>query len=117
MTKRSEAVIVRPHRYISRRSSSWIQIQLLTHSLTHRYYIHVLVFFSVDHAIKESHNAIFMNMGQVCTAGSRTFVQDEIYDEFVKRAVQLAKERPIGNPWESSNDSGPQVTMGYNRAL
>ena len=65
--------------------------------------------------MKESHNALFMNMGQVCTAGSRTFVQDEIYDEFVKRAVELAKQRPIGNPWDESNDSGPQV--GHNSFL
>ena len=72
------------------------------------------IYISVEYAVKESHTALFMNMGQVCTAGSRTFVQDEIYDEFVKRAVELAKQRPIGSPWEPSNDSGPQVcTLVY----
>ena len=72
----------------------------------------------LDHAVKESHNALFMNMGQVCTAGSRTFVQDEIYDEFVKRAVELAKQRPIGNPWDESNDSGPQIdSTQYDKIL
>ena len=30
--------------------------------------------------------ALFFNMGQCCTAGSRTFVHEDIYDEFVKKA-------------------------------
>ena len=29
--------------------------------------------------------ALFFNMGQCCTAGSRTFVHEDIYDEFVKK--------------------------------
>ena len=29
--------------------------------------------------------ALFFNMGQCCTAGSRTYVHEDIYDEFVKK--------------------------------
>lgn len=36
-------------------------------------------------AVEDAHQAIFFNQGQVCCAGSRTFVQDSIYDEFVER--------------------------------
>ena len=35
--------------------------------------------------------ALFFNMGQCCTAGSRTFVHEDIYDEFVKKACPLPK--------------------------
>ena len=56
-----------------------------------------------------AHRAIFGNMGQVCCAGSRTFVQEDIYDEFVKRSIEKAKKRVIGNPFDKNTESGPQV--------
>ena len=33
--------------------------------------------------------ALFFNMGQCCTAGSRTYVHQDIYDEFVKKVSSL----------------------------
>ena len=50
-------------------------------------------------------------MGQVCTAGSRLFVHADIYDEFLKKAVARAKRRTVGNPFDSSIESGPQVLL------
>jgi acyl-CoA reductase-like NAD-dependent aldehyde dehydrogenase len=63
----------------------------------------------LDHAVETSHFALFANMGQCCTAGSRCFVQDEIYDEFVKRSVERAKKRTVGDPFNEDNENGPQV--------
>ncbi|XP_033634070.1 retinal dehydrogenase 2-like [Asterias rubens] len=63
----------------------------------------------LDAAVEESHEAIFFNMGECCSAGSRTFVQEEIYDEFVKRSVERAKRRVVGNPFDSKTESGPQI--------
>ena len=37
----------------------------------------------MDRAIEGSHYALFFNQGQSCCAGSRTFVEDSVYDEFV----------------------------------
>ena len=68
-------------------------------------------FASVEHAVVESHQAIFSNMGQCCVAGSRTFVQEEIYDEFVKRTVEKAQKRVVGDPYDMKTESGPQVTL------
>ncbi|CAH1787709.1 unnamed protein product [Owenia fusiformis] len=48
-------------------------------------------------------------MGQVCCAGSRTYVQEGIYDEFVKKSVDRAKSRKIGNPFDLDTESGPQI--------
>ena len=48
-------------------------------------------------------------MGQCCVAGSRTFVQEDIYDEFVKRSIERAKKRVVGDPLQMATDSGPQV--------
>jgi acyl-CoA reductase-like NAD-dependent aldehyde dehydrogenase len=60
-------------------------------------------------AVESSHHALFFNMGQCCLAGSRTFVQEEIYDEFVQKSVERAKARVVGNPWEAGVESGPQI--------
>lgn len=60
-------------------------------------------------AVSVAHNAIFANHGQNCCAGSRTFVQDKIYDEFVKRSVKMAKERVVGCPFDDKTVQGPQV--------
>ncbi len=50
--------------------------------------------------------------GQCCTAGSRTFVHESIYDEFVKKAVEAAKARVVGNPFDRNTQQGPQVLSG-----
>ena len=47
--------------------------------------------------------------GQCCTAGSRTFVHESIYDEFVKRAVKRAAEKAVGDPFDENTEQGPQV--------
>ena len=38
----------------------------------------------LDMAVEMAHSAIFFNQGQVCAAGSRLLVQEDIHDEFVK---------------------------------
>ncbi|XP_023933198.1 retinal dehydrogenase 2 [Lingula anatina] len=63
----------------------------------------------LDMAIQRSHDGLFFNSGQVCVAGSRTFVHEDIYDEFVKRSTELAIKRNVGNPFEKTTQSGPQI--------
>lgn len=64
---------------------------------------------SVDDAVEQAHFALFFNQGQCCCAGSRTYVQEDIYDEFLQRSVERAKRRTVGNPFELSTEQGPQV--------
>jgi aldehyde dehydrogenase (NAD+) len=63
----------------------------------------------VDEAVEIAHNAIFTNHGQNCCAGSRTFVQSGIYDAFVKKAVEKARARKVGDPFDASVQQGPQI--------
>ncbi|XP_038675733.1 aldehyde dehydrogenase, mitochondrial-like [Scyliorhinus canicula] len=63
----------------------------------------------LDHAVEESHTALFFNQGQCCCAGSRTYVQESIYDQFVEQSVERAKLRTVGDPFDSKNEQGPQV--------
>ncbi|XP_042613360.1 LOW QUALITY PROTEIN: aldehyde dehydrogenase, mitochondrial-like [Cyprinus carpio] len=60
-------------------------------------------------AVEQSHFALFFNQGQCCCAGSRTYVQESIYDEFVERSVERAKKRTVGDPFDLNTEQGPQV--------
>lgn len=64
----------------------------------------------MEEAAEIAHNAIFANQGQNCCAGSRTFVQAGIYDKFVQKAVEKAKNRKVGDPWADGTEQGPQVS-------
>ncbi len=61
------------------------------------------LFSAVDWSIK----AIFTNAGQVCLAGSRLYVQREVYDEFCQRFVAGAEKLVIGDPKDPATQLGP----------
>ena len=63
----------------------------------------------LDHAVETSHFALFFNQGQCCCAGSRCFVEESIYDEFVRKSVQRAKKRKVSHPLDPDCEQGPQV--------
>src|SRR5580704_149396 len=74
----------------------------------------------MDKAIEGAHFALFFNQGQCCCAGSRLFVEEKCYDEFVEKSVARAKKRTVGNPFDKNTEQGPQVdqeqfnkVMGY----
>lgn len=62
----------------------------------------------IDKAVEDTHFGLFFNQGQVCSASSRIFVQEEVYDEFVSKSVIRAKTRTVGDPF-GAVDQGPQV--------
>ena len=62
-----------------------------------------------EEAIEGAHFGLFFNHGQCCTAGSRLFVEEKCYDEFVERSVARVKKRVVGNPFDRTTDQGPQV--------
>lgn len=69
----------------------------------------ILADVDIEHAVEAAHSAVFFNQGQVCCAGTRTFVEEKIYDEFVERSVERAKKRVVGNPFDPKVEQGPQI--------
>ncbi|GAU45868.1 hypothetical protein TSUD_187010 [Trifolium subterraneum] len=63
----------------------------------------------VDEAVELAHFALFFNQGQCCCAGSRTFVHECVYDEFVEKAKARALKRAVGDPFKSGTEQGPQI--------
>jgi len=64
---------------------------------------------AIDDAIEGCHFGVFFNQGQVCCAGSRLFVEEKVYDEFVEKSVARAKRRTVGNPFDAGTEQGPQI--------
>ena len=72
----------------------------------------------LDEAVEGSHFALFFNQGQCCCAGSRVFVEEKIYDEFVEKSVDRAKRRRVGDPFDKTTEQGPQVDHDqFNKVL
>jgi betaine-aldehyde dehydrogenase len=65
----------------------------------------------MEAAIGGSLSAIFMNQGQMCTAGSRLLVEDKIYQEFVDKLVARAKNLKIGPADSFETEFGPLVSI------
>ena len=55
---------------------------------------------------------ILFNQGQVCCAGSRVFVQEDIYDRFVEEAIERFNQVKVGLPWEDGVQMGAQINEG-----
>jgi len=60
----------------------------------------------LDRAAQAAADAIFFNMGEVCTAGSRLLVHRDIKDVFIEKVVEAARRYVPGHPLD------PAVTMG-----
>ncbi len=53
---------------------------------------------------------LFVNQGEVCSAGSRILVQKSIHSKFMKRLLEKAKRIRLGNPLDRKTKMGPLVT-------
>jgi betaine-aldehyde dehydrogenase len=53
---------------------------------------------------------VFINQGEVCSAGSRILVQREIYPRFVEAMAAKAKTIKLGPPLERTTKMGPLVS-------
>jgi aldehyde dehydrogenase (NAD+) len=74
----------------------------------------------LDEAVEGAHFGLFFNHGQCCCAGSRVFVEEKIYDQFVEKSGARARKRTVGDPFDPRTEQGPQVdqtqfdkVMGY----
>jgi phenylacetaldehyde dehydrogenase len=61
-------------------------------------------------AITGAANAIFFNHGQCCVAGSRLYVEADIFDEVVAGVSDIAKSIKLGDGLDSDTQMGPLVS-------
>lgn len=64
----------------------------------------------LDKAVPAAAMAVFANAGQICSAGTRLFVQSAIHDEFMERLVAFTKTIKVGDPLDPETQMGPVVS-------
>ena len=75
---------------------------------------------NLKRASRGSMTGVFLNSGQVCTAGTRILVEKSVHDEFVSALVDATNSMKVGHPLEDDTGMGPVVSaeqfervMGY----
>jgi betaine-aldehyde dehydrogenase len=63
----------------------------------------------VDYAL----TAVFLHSGQVCSAGARLIVQDELHDDLVAEVGKRAERIRLGNGMDESTEAGPLVSAAH----
>ncbi|KYH23832.1 alpha-ketoglutarate semialdehyde dehydrogenase [Halalkalicoccus paucihalophilus] len=71
----------------------------------------------LDAAAGGVHYGIFMNAGQMCWAGSRLLVHEDVHDEVVERVVERAEATPLGSGIDDGGRMGPTVSEGQQREV
>lgn len=64
----------------------------------------------LDKAIPTAAMGVFVNSGQICSAGTRIFVERKIYDDVVERMTAFAKTLKVGDGIQADTQIGPLVS-------
>ena len=64
----------------------------------------------LESAVPGAGMAVFANSGQICSAGTRLFVEHHIYDEFVGRVANFGNGLRVGNGIDPQTQIGPLVS-------
>ena len=67
----------------------------------------------MEAAVGGTMSAIFMNQGQMCTAGARLLLDEKIYDVFLEKLVEKTKSLKIGPAQDYATDFGPLVSKEH----
>lgn len=62
-------------------------------------------------------SAIFMNQGQMCTAGSRLLIEESIHDQFLAKLIERAKSLKTGDALNPATEFGPVISQSHREEL
>ncbi|MCO1340300.1 betaine-aldehyde dehydrogenase [Kocuria polaris] len=66
-----------------------------------------------DAAVDNALNAAFVHSGQVCSAGARLIVHEDIAERFVDQLVLRAQQIRIGGPYDDDAETGPLISEAH----
>ncbi|HHY68149.1 aldehyde dehydrogenase [Kyrpidia sp.] len=64
----------------------------------------------LDDVVETTVRSSFSNQGEVCLCGSRVYVERPIYDEFLSRMVEKAKNLVVGDPFDERTNVGALIS-------
>lgn len=65
---------------------------------------------NMEQAVAGAAMAVFGNSGQICSAGTRLYVERSIYQEFVQRVADFGRNLRVGNGMDPDTQIGPLVS-------
>jgi len=68
---------------------------------------------NIDEAVGFAYNAMFINSGQICVAGSRLLLPESIYDSFIDKLVKITKQTKVGKPLDPDTLMGSMISEKY----
>jgi betaine-aldehyde dehydrogenase len=71
----------------------------------------------LESCVNGSLSSIFLNQGQMCTAMSRLFVEDDIYDKFVSDFIAKAKRIKLGDGQDYQTQMGPLISEDQRKSI
>jgi acyl-CoA reductase-like NAD-dependent aldehyde dehydrogenase len=71
----------------------------------------------LEAALKGVFMGVFFCQGEICSAGSRLFVERGIYDEFVDRLAEMARSVKLGHGLDAETKMGPLVSKDQQRRV
>ena len=66
-----------------------------------------------DAAVDMAMTAAFLHSGQVCSAGARLIVQDELHDRFVDALVTRTERIRLGGPFDDKAETGTLISAAH----
>lgn len=68
---------------------------------------------NLNNAISKTIQANWYSNGQVCSNGTRVYVHESIYDEFISKLIVETEKLNIGNPNDMNVDIGPMISKEH----
>ncbi len=65
----------------------------------------------IEDAVEAAVQGFCSHAGQVCVAGSRLFLHDDIADEFLERLVERLRAASVGDSFDEATQMGPLVSQ------
>jgi len=70
-----------------------------------------------DAAVEGSCNSNFWNQGEICSAGTRVFVQRPIYDDAIAAMVEHVKKIKVGDGMDPETTMGPLISAEQKKTV
>lgn len=67
----------------------------------------------LEECIETTVRSSFLNQGEICLCGSRIFVQEEIYNDFLSKFIEKVKLLKTGNPLDESTNVGALISKQH----
>lgn len=64
-------------------------------------------------AVDQALNGVFFHAGQICSAGTRLIVEENIHDEFVNALVERVKKFKLGSGFDEATQMGPLISAEH----